>query len=136
VTLTDFEMVDSAMPLLDSPSRRVNINLTEPGHLLVTWDDFRQAIRFGELNSQCTYRLMLNGLPIGSGTRAVGLASTGDHASTNVQYQHGTYTFFVPSVPAGTHTLHLRLQLGGQGVCTFGGIAGVGATLLVEKYGL
>jgi hypothetical protein len=133
-TPTDFEMVDNTTTLLDSPSRRVTINLTETSHLLVTWDDFRQAFRFGDFNSQCTYRLMVDGVPVG-GPRAIGLASAGSYESTNVQYQHGTYTFFVASVAAGTHTVHVRLVLGGQGLCTFGGLAGLGATLLVEKYG-
>jgi hypothetical protein len=134
VTPTAFEMIDNNSVLLDSPTRRVTFELAEAGDLFVTWDDFRQVIRFGDLNSQCTYRLMLDGLPVG-GPRAVGLASTGSYNSTNVHYQHGTYTFVVPSVPAGIHTLHVRLTLGGQGLCTFGGITGVGAVLLVERYG-
>lgn len=102
-------------------------DVPQAGPVKVSWDDARQGV-FGAANSACDYRLSIDGVFVGSHRRLT------VNGASNAVTDWGTYTFFAPSVGAGSHSLELTISPL-QGATCFAGSGSLGiSSLVIEGY--
>ena len=110
-----------------APLFSVPFSMQAAGSVKVSWDDARQGV-FGPANSFCDYRMSIDGVSVGHRRLTV-------NGAPNAVTDWGTYTFFLPNVTAGNHTLQFDM-LPGQGATCFSGggsIPGL-SSVIVEGY--
>ena len=106
---------------------QVQFSLPAAGPVKVSWDDARQGF-FGAANSQCDYRVFLDGTPLGHRRLTV-------NGATSAVTDWGTYTFFVPSLAAGDHELSVVVLPAQGATCSSGAGAVPGlSSVIVETY--
>lgn len=97
------------------------------GPVKVSWDDARMGV-FGAANSFCDYSMTIDGVFVGHRRLTVNGASNG-------VTDWGTYTFFLPNVAAGSHTLSFQSSSNGGAACFSGGGGTPGlSSVIVEGY--
>ncbi len=111
--------------------KALSFETIQSGAVKITWDDYRLGL-FGVPNgSMCRYQAFIDNTLWG-GERRIEV----NGASTVPTTDHGTYTFFGPSLAAGVHNLSLYVISGGGANCHvgWGGQNPGASSLIVESY--